>query len=164
MDASSSARNLSQEILTQPGALLALALMKISFLLRRASLLAAALLHFCTMHSQGFTISLQEQGALTGSIVGGGGSVTINQIGVDYWKVIVQDARIGNPTSPPSNLAFTEPETVSGMTAYNNLQVLSVSPGTLTFDVLSDEFSPYSTIVGNGATAPFQGTDMLLII
>ena len=46
------------------------------------------------------------------------------------------------------------------MTAYNNLQVFSISPGNLNFDVLSDEFSPYSTIVPNGNTAPFQNTDM----
>jgi hypothetical protein len=56
-----------------------------------------------------------------------------------------------------------EPETVAGLTAYNNVQVLSVSPGVATFDVLSDEFSPYSTIVPNGIPNPIQNTDIEMI-
>src|SRR5436309_3271169 len=90
---------------------------------RSVFLLIVTVLFFCALNTHAFTISLQEQGALTGSIVGGGGPVIITPIGIDHWSVVVQDPRIGNPTSPPFNLAFIEPETVSGMTAYNNLQV-----------------------------------------
>ena len=125
--------------------------------------MVAAAFQLCTWNTQAFTISLQEQGALTGSIVGGGGSVIITPLATDHWSVTVQDPRIGNPISPPFNLAFVEPETVSGLTAYNNLQVLSTSPGTINFDVLSDEFSPYSTTVQNGGTAPFQNTDIQMV-
>ena len=50
-----------------------------------------------------------------------------------------------------------------GLTAYNNVQVLSVAPGTATFDVLSDEFSPYATIIPNNTTAPIQNTSLQMI-
>src|SRR5258706_1274105 len=91
-------------------------LMNISLL--NISLIIAAVLQLCTLNSPAFTISLQEQGSLTGSIVGGGGSVIINPIASDHWSVTVQDMRIGNPTNPPSNLAFIEPTTLIAMTAF----------------------------------------------
>jgi hypothetical protein len=109
------------------------------------------------------TLSLQEQGGLSGLVVGGGGTVTITTLATDHWQVTLQDPRIGNPTSPSFNLAFIEPETVAGMTAYNNIQLLNIVPGTAVFDVLSDEFSPYSTIVPNGNAAPIQNTDVDLL-
>jgi hypothetical protein len=109
------------------------------------------------------TLSLQEQGALTGFVVGGGGAVTITPTATDHWQVTLQDPRIGNAINPNFNLAFVEPETVAGMTAYNNVQLLNLVPGVAVFDVLSDEFSPYSTIVPNGNSAPIQNTDIDLI-
>src|ERR1043166_6277417 len=121
--------------------------MQISSLLRRESLLVAAAFQLCTWNTQAFTISLQEQGALTGSIVGGGGAVIITPLGTDHWSVNVQDPRIVTALSPP----------------FNNLQVLLTSPEPITFDVLSDEFSPYSTTVQNGGTAPFQNTDIQMV-
>jgi len=122
-----------------------------------------AVICLVAVNSHAFTVSLLEQGNLTGFVVGGGGTVTINPIAADHWSVTVTDPRIGNAVGLPFNLAFTEPETVFGLTAYNNLQVFSMSPGVLTFDVLSDEFSPYSTVVPNMATAPFQNTDIDLV-
>jgi hypothetical protein len=107
-----------------------------------------------------FTVAFQEQGGLNGLIVGGGGSLSISNIGPDHWQITLQDSRIGNPTGPSARLAFIEPETVSGFTAYNNIQMLSLVPGVATFDILSDEFSPYATIVPNAGTAIFQPTDM----
>jgi hypothetical protein len=109
-----------------------------------------------------FTISLQEQGALT-SVGGGAGSLTISSIGTDHWSVAVTNASIGGPIGPGFNLAFVEPEQVSGMTAYNNVQVTLATSGVLIFDVLSDEFSPYATIVPNGGTAPLQNTSSGMI-
>src|SRR5262245_21318238 len=88
-----------------------------------------------TFHSAAFTLSLTEQGTLSGSIVGGGGVVTIIPIATDHWTVSIQDPRIGNPAGPPFALAFTEPETVNNLTAYNNIQVLSLSPGNAVLDV-----------------------------
>jgi hypothetical protein len=137
--------------------------MNISTLLRSGLVSAAAVLHLSTFDSQAFTISLQEQGGLTGVVSGGGGSVIINPMAMDHWKVTVLDPRIGNPLNPSFNLAFVEPETVANLTAYNNVQVLSVSPGTLVFDVLSDEFSPYMNIAPNGSTSPFQNTDIDMV-
>ena len=131
--------------------------------IRRRLLVVGVVLHLCAFTAHAFTISLHEQGGLTGFIMGGGNPLLITQTAVDHWSVTVQDPRIGNPINPTFNLAFVEPETVSGFTAYNNVQMLSVSPGTATFDVLSDEFSPYSTIVPNGGTNPFQNTDIQMI-
>jgi hypothetical protein len=132
--------------------------MNIFALIRRTLVLLATVLHLSTLDTQAFIFSLQEQGGLSGSVNGGGGSVVVNPIGVDHWTVTVQDARIGNPITAVS-LAYVEPETVGGYTAYNNVQVLSVVPGTAVFDVLSDEISPYSTIAPNGATFLIQNTD-----
>jgi hypothetical protein len=133
-----------------------------SFILR-AFLVLGILAQITTTETHAITIFLQEQGPLTGFLNGGTGSVIINQTATDHWNVIVQDPRIGHPINPNFSLAFTEPETVSGMTAYNNVQVLSVAPGIATFDVLSDEFSPYSTIVANGGTSFIQNTDVEMI-
>jgi hypothetical protein len=80
-------------------------------------------------------------------------------LGTDHWQVTVQDPGIGNPISAGMSLAYIEPETVGGNTAYNNIQVLSVVPGTATFDVLSDEISPYATILPDSTVAPIQATD-----
>ena len=113
-----------------------------------------------TFRSGAFTLSLTEQGTLSGFIVGGGGVVTITPIGTDHWTVSIQDPRIGNPAGPPFALAFTEPETVNNLTAYNNIQLLSLSPGNALLDVLSDEFSPYANIFPNNATALVQSTDV----
>jgi hypothetical protein len=134
--------------------------MKTPSLIHYGLALAGVVVHLSTFHTRAFTFSLQEQGGLTGFVNGGGGSVTINPLGTDHWQVIVQDARIGNSNSPSLSLAYPEPELVGGFTAYNNVQVLSVSPGTAIFDVLSDEISPYSTIVPNGATFLIQNTDV----
>jgi hypothetical protein len=38
--------------------------------------------------------------------------------------------------------------------------MLSLVPGVATFDILSDEFSPYATIIPNAGTALFQPTDI----
>jgi hypothetical protein len=62
------------------------------------------------------------------------------------------------------SLAYTEPELVGGYTAYNNIQVLSVSPGTAIFDVLSDEISPYATILPNGVPFQIQNTSVEPIV
>ena len=126
----------------------------------RASLLIGTVLQLATLDSQAITFALQEQGGLTGFVIGGGGSVVITPTGTDHWIVSVTDARIGNATAPTLNLAFIEPELVSGMTAYNNVQVLSVNPGIAVFDVISDEFSPYSMILANNTTSLIQGTDI----
>src|ERR1051325_6281965 len=134
--------------------------MHISTLLRRGLVLVGVIAHLSTGNLQAFTFTLQEQGGLTGFVNGGGGSVLITPIGTDHWQVIVQDARIGNPINPTFSLAFIEPEPVGGFTAYNNIQVLSVVPGTATFDVLSDEISPYSSVFPNAATALIQNTDV----
>jgi hypothetical protein len=132
-----------------------------SSLIRCGLALVAANLCLSTFNTQAFTFSLQEQGGLTGSVgPGGGGSVTISPLGVDHWQVTLTDSRIGNSNSPTFSLAYTEPELVGGRTAYNNVQVLTVSPGIATFDVLSDEVSPYATVVPNGATVPIQSTDL----
>src|SRR5215467_8900987 len=80
-----------------------------------------------TFHAGAFTLSLTEQGSLSGSIVGGGGVVTTTPIATDHWTVTIQDPRIGNPAGPLFALAFTEPETVNNLTAYNNIQLLSLS-------------------------------------
>jgi hypothetical protein len=130
---------------------------------RRLYLLLVIALFLVTFRANAITIFLQEQGGLTGSLNGGSGTITINQVATDHWHVIVQDPRIGNPINPGFSLAFTEPETVFGLTAYNNVQMLSVTPGVAHFDVLSDEFSPYSTILPNGAVSPFQNTDVEMI-
>ncbi len=111
-----------------------------------------------TTSVRAFTFTLQEQGSLTGFVNGGGGSVIITSLGSDHWQVDVIDSRIGTSLNPTINLAFIEPELVSGMTAYNNIQVLSVVPGQATFDVLSDEFSPYSTVIPNNTPALIQNT------
>ena len=116
-----------------------------------------------SLNTHAFTLTLQEQGGLTGAINGGGGPVIINPMGVDHWNVIVQDPRIGNAVGPASSLAFTEPETVFGLTAYNNILVLNVAPGLLSFDVLSDEFSPYAIIMPNATPAPLQNPDVEMI-
>jgi hypothetical protein len=118
-----------------------------------------ALLAGIPFSSRAVTFSLHEQGGLTGFVNGGGGSVFISPTGTDHWLVTLQDSRIGNPISAGVSLAYTEPETVGGNTAYNNIQVLSVVPGTATFDVLSDEISPYATIVADGLVFPIQLTD-----
>ena len=115
---------------------------------------------FSAMHCSAFTLALQEQGALTGGIVGGGGSVLITPIATDHWQVTIQDPRIGNPAGPPLSLAFTEPETVNNLTAYNNIQLLSLSSGQAVLDVLSDEFSPYANIFPNASTALVENTDV----
>ena len=88
-------------------------------LCRRACLLIGTVLQAASLDCHAFTLALQEQGGLTGIIVAGGGSVVITPTGPDHWTVSVMDPRIGNPTSPTVNLAFIEPELVSGMTAYN---------------------------------------------
>jgi len=107
-----------------------------------------------------FTFTLEERGGLTGSVVGGGGSVTIASIGPDHWQVTVADLRIGNQVGIPARMAFQEPELVSGLTAYNNVQLLSLTPGQAVFDVLSDEFSPYAVVIPNGASFPAVATDI----
>ena len=129
-------------------------------MLRCGLALTGAVLQLSALHTRAFTFSLQEQGGLTGLVNGGGGLVTINPLGTDHWQVIVQDTRIGNPISAGLSLAYIEPEPVGGFTAYNNVQVLSVSPGIATFDVVSDEISPYANIVPNGASVQIQGTDI----
>ena len=134
--------------------------MNTSTFLRRALVLAAATLYVSSFETHAITLFLQEQGPLTGFLNGGTGSVLINQTAMDHWIVTIQDSRIGTPINPSFSLAFVEPETVSGFTAYNNVQVLSVAPGMATFDVLSDEFSPYSTTVQNGNTAMIQNTSI----
>jgi hypothetical protein len=134
--------------------------MKTSYLIRYGTALVGAVVHLSICPTHAFTFSLQEQGGLTGFVNSGSGTVTINPLGADHWQVIVQDARIGNPIGAGLSLAYTEPEPVGGFTAYNNIQVLSVTPGTAIFDVLSDEISPYSTIVPNGVTFQIQNTDI----
>jgi len=127
------------------------------------SLIQLGIISFCALasfNSEAFTLSLTEQGTLSGSIVGGGGLVTITPIATDHWTVTIQDPRIGNPAGPPFALAFIEPETVNNLTAYNNIQLLSLSPGSAVLDVLSDEFSPYANIFPNNATALVQSTDV----
>jgi hypothetical protein len=123
-------------------------------------LLTSALLCSAAFNSSAFTFSLHEQGGLTGFVNGGGGTVTINLLGPDHWQVMVADARIGNATGPVFSLAYIEPELVLGNTAYNNIQVLSVGPGLATFDVLSDEISPYSTMLADSTVFPIQATDI----
>jgi hypothetical protein len=122
-------------------------------------LLSWAVLCCARVNSSAFTFSLHEQGGLTGFVNGGGGTVTVNPLGTDHWQVFVQDSRIGNSNAVPLSLAYIEPELVGAYTAYNNIQVLSVVPGTAVFDVLSDEISPYSTIMPDGGVAPIQPTD-----
>ena len=126
--------------------------------------MAGAVVHLSTFHARAFTFSLDEQGGLTGFVNGGGGSVTISLLGTDHWQVMVQDARIGAPIGAGLSLAYIEPEPVSGFTAYNNVQVLSVSPGIALFDVLSDEISPYANIVPNGAPIQIQSTSIEPIV
>ena len=139
--------------------------MNTSSLLRRTSLILGTVFQLSILDSQAFNFTLHEQSGLTGFINGGGGgTVVITPIGTDHWTVTVTDPRIGNSTSPTLSLAFIEPELVSGMTAYNNVQVLSVNPGVAVFDVLSDEFSPYSTIVPNNTPAQIGTTDIDPII
>jgi hypothetical protein len=133
--------------------------MKTHYLLRYGMALAGAAVQLSICHTQAFTFSLQEQGGLTGFVNTGSGTVTITPLGTDHWQVTVQDTRIGNPITAGLSLAYIEPEPVGGFTAYNNIQVLSVTPGTAIFDVLSDEISPYANIVPNGATVPIQNTD-----
>lgn len=131
-----------------------------SNLMLRKSLYVGIILGGSTLAGHAFTLALQEQSGLIGAISGGGGPVVITPVGPDHWTVSVSDPRIGNPTSPTLNLAFIEPELVGGLTAYNNVQVLSVNPGVAVFDVLSDEFSPYSTVVANNTSFLIQGTDI----
>lgn len=107
-----------------------------------------------------FTFTLEERGGLTGYVVGGGGSVSIASIGPDHWQVTVTDASIGNQVGIPARMAFMEPELVAGLTAYNNIQLLSLNPGQAVFDVLSDEFSPYAIVIPNGASFPAVATDI----
>jgi hypothetical protein len=126
--------------------------------------MAGIAVHLSTFHARAFTFSLDEQGGLTGFVNGGGGTVTINLLGTDHWKVIVQDTRIGAPIGAGMSLAYTEPELVAGHTAYNNIQVLSVSPGTAVFDVLSDEISPYATILPNAVPFQIQNTSIEPIV
>ena len=133
--------------------------MKIPFLSHRTSALASVVL-CCALPASALTVSLQEQGSLTGFVVGGGGTVSVSPLGTDHWQVTVQDAAIGNPTGPGMNLAYTELETVRGLTAYNNILVLSVVPGTATFDVISDEPSPYAIVLPDSAVFPIQTTDI----
>jgi len=132
--------------------------MKISSFIQLGILSLGATL--TSFQSAAFTLSLTEQGTLSGFIVGGGGVVTITPIGTDHWTVSIQDPRIGNHAGPPFALVFTEPETVNNLTAYNNIQLLSLSPGSAVLDVLSDEFSPYANIFPNNGTALVQSTDV----
>jgi hypothetical protein len=122
--------------------------------------LASAAFCLAFFDARAFTFSLHEQGGLTGFVNGGGGTVTISPFAPDHWQVTLQDPRIGNSNAAPLSLAYIEPETVGGQTAYNNIQVLSVVPGTAVFDVLSDEISPYAMIVADGAVIPIQATDI----
>jgi len=138
--------------------------MKTSTLIHYGLALAGVVVHLSTFNTQAFTFSLDEQGGLTGFVNGGGGSVTINPLATDHWQVTVQDARIGAPIGAGLSLAYTEPELVSGYTAYNNIQVLSVSPGTAIFDVLSDEISPYSITLPNGVPFQIQNTSIEPIV
>ena len=140
------------------------ATMKTSTLLHHGLALASVVVHLSTFHARAFTFSLDEQGGLTGFVNGGGGSVTINLLGPDHWQVTVQDARIGTPIGAGMSLAYTEPELVGGYTAYNNIQVLSVSPGNAIFDVLSDEISPYATILPNAVPFQIQNTSIEPIV
>jgi len=134
--------------------------MKTSSLARIPFTAVCIMINLFVLQCSGFTLALQEQGALTGGIIGGGGPVIITPIATDHWQVTIQDPRIGNPAGPPFALAFIEPETVNNLTAYNNVQLLSLSPGQAVLDVLSDEFSPYANIVPNGATALVENTDV----
>jgi hypothetical protein len=138
--------------------------MKTSSLIHYGLALAGAVVHLSAFNTQAFTFSLDEQGGLTGFVNGGGGLVTIANLGTDHWKVTVQDARIGAPIGAGLSLAYTEPELVGGFTAYNNVQVLSVVPGQATFDVLSDEISPYAVPVQNGFPFQIQSTSIEPII
>ncbi len=138
--------------------------MKTSSVLHYGLALAGVVVHLSTFHARAFTFSLDEQGGLTGFVNGGGGTVTINLLGTDHWKVTVQDTRIGAPIGAGMSLAYTEPELVGGRTAYNNIQVLSVSPGTAIFDVLSDEVSPYAVTLPNGVSFQIQNTSVEPII
>jgi hypothetical protein len=138
--------------------------MKTSSVLHYGLALAGIAVHLSTFNTRAFTFSLDEQGGLTGFVNGGGGTVTINLLGPDHWQVTVQDSRIGAPIGAGMSLAYTEPELVGGYTAYNNIQVLSVSPGTAMFDVLSDEISPYATILPNAVPFQIQNTSIEPIV
>lgn len=134
--------------------------MKSHSTLHQGLVIAALSFSLLAPQSHAFTFTLEERGALTGYVVGGGGTVTIASIGSDHWRVTVNDASIGNLVGIPARMAFVEPELVSGLTAYNNVQLLSLIPGQAVFDVLSDEFSPYAVVIPNGASFPAAATDI----
>jgi len=64
------------------------------------------------------------------------------------------------PLNPCLVSAVSQAIEVNNLTAYNNIQLLSLSPGSAVLDVLSDEFSPYANIFPNNATALVQSTDV----